>query len=229
MRKLSICLCGIAAFVAVAAPATAPAQERCLFQGLKASSATTVKVERSLLCLTNVHRANNGLGALLRDTRLGSAARAHSSDMVSRDYFDHFTPEGASPSDRARAAGYPGGAGENIAANSTGSAFSLLDQWRNSSGHNQNMLGSSYLTAGFGVAPGTPGRAGSGVTGTQMFGSAAADGDDTALDLYASSGRCAKAKKRKLKAKGEKRRAAKRQVKRRCKPLARASVRRASS
>lgn len=219
-RKLVLCICAASAAAALAAPATASAQQQCLFQGLRAKASTLGKVERSLLCLTNLHRDRNGLPPLKRDTRLGVAARGHSGDMVARNYFDHVTPEGAGPSERARAAGYPGGAGENIAANGTGSAFSLFAQWRDSAGHNQNMLGSRYVAAGFGVARGFPGRPSAGVTGTQAFGSAPANTGDTALDLYASSRKCAKAKLRKLKAKGKKkRRAARLLVKRRCKPL----------
>ncbi len=205
--------------LALAAPSGAVAQEQCLFQGVTASAARAGKVERSLLCLTNVHRIRNGVGALQRDTRLTAAARAHSDDMVVRDYFDHVNPEGNGPSERVRAAGYPSGAGENIASNSTGTAFSLFDQWRDSSGHNQNMLSSNYDAAGFGVAQGMPGRQRGGVTGTQDFGSAGANTGDTALGLYASSPKCAKAKMRRMKAKGKKRKAAKRQVKRRCKPV----------
>jgi uncharacterized protein YkwD len=214
------------------APAAAQAQQQCVFQGVKASAGTAGKVERSLLCLTNLHRVRNGLAALERDTRLGAAARGHSADMVARNYFDHVTPEGAGPSQRAQAAGYPGGAGENIAANGNGSAFSLFDQWRNSAGHNQNMLTAGYVAAGFGVARGFPGP-GAGVTGTQMFGFMAANSGDTGLDLYASSAKCAKAKltliKAKRKKKGKKKRSrkqrrklakAKRLRKRTCKPLA---------
>jgi hypothetical protein len=188
-------LVAAAVFVLLFAPAAASAKERCLFQGVKVSGKAAGKVERSLLCLTNLHRLRNGLDPLRRDRRLSRAARAHSADMVARGYFDHVTPEGRGPSDRARAAGYPGGAGENIAANGTGTAFSLFEQWRDSSGHNRNMLG-SYDTGGFGVARGFPvGGGGGGGTGTQMFSSAGADSRDTALGLYASSRRCAKAKR----------------------------------
>lgn len=219
--RLSGAAAATAVAVALAAPGTARAQEQCLFQGVKASGATVNKVERSLLCLTNLHRARNGLGALKRDTRLGAAARAHSADMVARDYFDHVSPEGTGPSDRARAAGYPGGAGENLAAiGGKATAFALFDGWRRSAGHNQNMLNPPYTTAGMGVAPGFPGRSGAGATGTQLFGFAAANTGDTALDLYASSAKCAKAKMRKLKAKSKRKRsAARRDVRRRCRAL----------
>jgi uncharacterized protein YkwD len=214
-QLLTACLGALAA-AAMLAPASASAGERCLFQGAHLY-AGPAKVERALLCLTNLHRLRSGAQPLQRDSRLAKAARAHSADMVSRDYFDHFTPEGAGPSERARAAGYPSGAGENIAANGTGTAFSLLDQWVHSSGHNRNMLSPSYRAGGFGVAAGGVGGP-RGITGTQDFGISAADTGDTALDLYASSGKCAKAKLAKMRSKGKKKRRAKRKVRNLCKP-----------
>jgi hypothetical protein len=190
-------------------------------------------VERSLLCLTNLHRVRNGLSPVLLDTRLVVAARGHSSDMVARGYFDHDNPEGAGPNERAAAAGYPGGAAENIAANGTGTAWSVFEQWRDSAGHNANMLG-SWLSAGMGVTPGFPGISQpNSITGTQNFGFSAPNTADTALDLYASSDRCARAMlartaaKRKLKKAGKRKkpalrrklRLAKRQVRASCVPL----------
>ena len=43
------------------------------------------------------------------------AMHGHLEDMLARDYFGHDSPEGSSPSSRARREGYPAGAGENIA------------------------------------------------------------------------------------------------------------------
>jgi hypothetical protein len=123
------------------------------------------------------------------------------------------------------AAGYPGGAGENIGATGTGTAASLFETWKKSSGHNANMLTPGYVAIGVGVAPGFPGASvgGSAITGTQMFGFAPANTGDTGLDLYASSDKCAKARaelakaKRSGKKKGRKKLRA--QVRRYCKPL----------
>lgn len=47
---------------------------------------------------------------------LSAAARAHSQDMADRSFIDHFNPDGLSPTQRVRAAGYTGTAGENIGA-----------------------------------------------------------------------------------------------------------------
>lgn len=187
---------GAVCAVVLLAPAGASAAEQCLFQGMKVNAKNLATVERSVLCLTNLHRFRNGLPPLTGDTRLGTAARNHSADMVARGFFDHTNPEGAGPGDRATAAGYPGGAGENLAANGTGTAAVLFTQWRLSAGHNANMLG-DYRAAGMGVAPGFPGGSGGGgpsITGTQMFGLAAANTGDTGLAFYASSDKCAKAR-----------------------------------
>lgn len=45
---------------------------------------------------------------------LADAMVGHLEDMLRRDYFGHDSPEGETPSERAIAAGYPVGAGENI-------------------------------------------------------------------------------------------------------------------
>ena len=185
---------GVAALALLAMPSTASAAEGCVFQELKATGKNVDKVERSLFCLTNLHRLRNGVALLRVDTRLMAAARAHSDDMTARGFFDHTTPEGAGPSARAANFGYPFGAGENIATNTEGTAFKLFDQWRNSPGHNQNMLATNYPAAGMGASPHCCPAGGSGVTGTQMFGVGLADTSDDALDFYASSSKCLRAK-----------------------------------
>lgn len=179
-----------------AAPSGAGAAEGCAFQDAEATERNREEVERALFCLTNLHRIRNGVPRLFVDTRLAAAARAHSDDMIARGFFDHTNPDGAGPFERAPAFGYPGPAGENIATNNEGSALSLFVQWRDSPGHNQNMLAASYVAAGMGINPlCCPGFGPApGVTGTQMFGNVAADTDDDGLDYYASSSRCARAK-----------------------------------
>jgi uncharacterized protein YkwD len=193
MRRILVALAATIAATALT-PAGAGATERCLHQGAPVATGNQGTVERSLLCLTNVHRLRSGRGPLRLDRRLTAAARTHSAEMVACGYFGHVTPEGLDPSDLAAQAGYPGGVGENIAANGSGTALSLFQQWVASPGHNENMLTGDYRAAGMGVAFGIPGEAIGGGTGTQMFGSAPPDTGYTALDLYASSERCAKGK-----------------------------------
>jgi uncharacterized protein YkwD len=191
---------GVGAIVAattvlIAGQGTAAA-EGCLYQEEPVTAANQSRIERSLLCLTNAVRRTAGRASVLADSRLGTAARGHSADMAARGYFSHTSPEGSTPSNRAQAAGYPGGAAENIASSGQGTAISIFRAWRGSPGHNANILG-PYLATGIGVAPGfaTGGR---GITATQMFGRVGADTGDGALDLYYPNERCKAAKLRKL-------------------------------
>jgi uncharacterized protein YkwD len=227
----------VAVALLAAMPSGATAAEGCAFQQLKATDKNLDRVEHSLFCLTNLHRVRNGVATLKIDTRLATAARAHSADMTARGFFDHTTPEGLDPSERAAAFGYPFGAGENIATNTEGTALKLFQQWRDSPPHNQNMLGGNYPAAGMGASPHCCPAGGSGVTGTQMFGVGPADTDDDALDYYASSNKCVRAtedlilkrearkrarkqgKREKAQALGAKIREIKRYVKQRCKQL----------
>ena len=182
----------LVAFAAL--PASAPAAKGCLFQNERATAKNIGDVERSLLCLTNVHRLRNDADPVLRDARLSSAARAHSTDMATRHFFDHLNPDGVDTQGRAAAAGYQGGVSENIATNGTRTALSLFKQWqRSTAGHNENMLDPRWNAAGMGVDPHFF-TGGSGITGTQMFGFTDADSEDDGLDLYASSNKCGSAK-----------------------------------
>lgn len=57
----------------------------------------------------------NGLPPLAHHTHLTDAAQAHVEDMIQRSYYDRNTPEGETPLDRVRAAGYPAySAGEGL-------------------------------------------------------------------------------------------------------------------
>ncbi len=53
----------------------------------------------------NATRRENGQSALTRNALLERIAQEHSADMAQRGYFDHVSPEGQSPFDRAEVAG----------------------------------------------------------------------------------------------------------------------------
>ncbi|HZB51602.1 MAG TPA: CAP domain-containing protein, partial [Mycobacteriales bacterium] len=117
------------------APAPAPAP----------ATGITAEVTR----LTNVERAKAGCGALRIDSRLTTAAQAHSTDMVDRDYFSHTSPDGEGPGDRAAAAGYDRWSGENIAAGYP-TAAAVVQGWMNSAGHKANILNCQSKATGVG-------------------------------------------------------------------------------
>jgi uncharacterized protein YkwD len=142
--------------------------------------------EQAFLGLINNYRSQNGLGSLTMSTNLNRAATWMATDMGAKNYFSHTDSLGRSPSTRAQNCDYPSGAGENIAAGGAwSSANAVFTAWRNSSGHNANMLNGSYRQIGisrvytsgsqygwywvtdFGlVNDGTSGGGGSGATAT---------------------------------------------------------------
>ncbi|MGY0231387.1 CAP domain-containing protein [Longispora urticae] len=121
-------------------------------------------VEAEVLALVNQRRAEAGCSAVRYEVQLAQASYDHSADMVARDYFSHTTPEGVSPWDRAKRAGYLTPSAENIASGST-TAQSTMDMWMNSAGHRANILNCASKAMGVGKASGS-GR----IYWTQMFG-----------------------------------------------------------
>jgi uncharacterized protein YkwD len=79
---------------------------------------------------------------------LALAARAHATDMMVNDYFDHIAPDGSSPIQRAVQAGYGGSyVGENIAVGYT-SPDSVMQAWKNSVDHCMNIMDSTWTSFG---------------------------------------------------------------------------------
>jgi uncharacterized protein YkwD len=115
--------------------------------------------EQAFLVILNEYRAQNGLGALTACTSLNRAAQGHSEDMRDKNYFSHTGQDGSSPWERSCDACYELGCGpmtamaENIAAGNSG-AQGTFTQWKNSAGHNANMLGPSFKIIGIGRATG---------------------------------------------------------------------------
>lgn len=105
--------------------------------------------EDRVLVIVNQHRANAGCSALLTSVQLTSAAESHSADMAARNYFSHTGLNGSSPSSRAQAAGYPFGAGENIAAGQS-TPEEVVAAWMSSKGHRDNILNCAYKSTGIG-------------------------------------------------------------------------------
>jgi uncharacterized protein YkwD len=100
----------------------------------------------------NAERAKQGLSPLVEDTSASQAAKAHSEDMVGRQFFDHITPEGWTPDDRLKmlnAGTYLAG-GENIIQGSNDAA-ALIASWMASPPHRANILNPSFNRLGVGV------------------------------------------------------------------------------
>lgn len=153
--------------------AAAPPSQTCTGQDVVITPENAAAAERTLHCLINVYRADNGRSPLTWDPSLREASRRHSIDMVSRAYFDHVAPSpaphGAEHHQRALAAGYPAdevSSGENLATGGLEmTTYELFESWRTSDlGHDENMLDPEWVTSGLGIVRGYPGDDAVGVT-----------------------------------------------------------------
>lgn len=115
-----------------------------------ATAFTLAAEEKEAVNLLNADRAAQGLKPLTVDSSLTRLAENYAQDMINRNFFDHYNPEGQSPFDRMRQAGISYlSAGENIAINTSVSKAEVA--FMNSSGHRANILNTSYTHVGIGV------------------------------------------------------------------------------
>lgn len=85
--------------------------------------------------------------ALAWNDQLAQAAAKHSSDMASRNFVSHTGSDGSSAADRAKAAGYRGAVGENLAGGQT-SVGQMMNELLRSPAHCANLMDPAYRTAG---------------------------------------------------------------------------------
>ena len=71
--------------------------------------------------------------------------------MARHNRFSHTGRDGSTPTDRARAVGYPRGVGENIAAG-YGSVKAVMAGWLASDGHCANIMSRQYKHLGSGYS-----------------------------------------------------------------------------
>lgn len=110
-------------------------------------------LEDQVTALVNQERARiSDCPALRTDEQLRTAARRHSQDMATNDYFSHDSQDGRSFVDRIAAAGYPRNqaGGENIAMGYRTPA-DVMTGWMNSEGHRANILNCSFKAIGVGL------------------------------------------------------------------------------
>ncbi len=90
--------------------------------------------------LINQYRSENGLKPLRLNAALTDAAKEHSRDLAKWDRISHYGSDGSNPWDRVKRTGYkPKLAAENVG---TGQASfdEVLRGWKESPGHNKNLL-----------------------------------------------------------------------------------------
>ncbi len=139
---------------------------------------SSIDFEDQVLELVNQRRSEGAVcgtttfdpaGPLVMDPALRCAARKHSLDMATRNFFDHNTPEGLTPWDRTMMAEYDANAiGENIAAGQP-TPEDVMTAWMGSTGHCMNIMNPAATELGVGYVVAGP-EAMYSVYWTQVFG-----------------------------------------------------------
>jgi uncharacterized protein YkwD len=112
--------------------------------------------ENAVAALINDYRVGNGLNAIAYEPTLTYIAKFRSQDLIDRNYWSHYTPEGTTVFNLFRENGvkYKIG-GENLGQATPadiGTPEAFLNAWQNSSSHNANMLRQGYNYIGVGMA-----------------------------------------------------------------------------
>jgi uncharacterized protein YkwD len=120
------------------------------------------ELKQEVIELTNVERQKAGLPPLTYNAYLESSAQVHADDMQQRDYFEHDTPEGKTPTERIKSSGYLNeydqcncnksyAVGENLGKGQV-SAAEAVETWMNSPEHKANILNAKFSEIGIGIS-----------------------------------------------------------------------------
>jgi hypothetical protein len=108
----------------------------------------------NIINLTNQERLSYGLNTLSTNAKLSAAALAKANDMFEKQYWDHFGPNGESPWQFIRGAGYDYVyAGENLAKGFR-TAEGIHEAWMASPTHKENIISGNYKDIGVAVVEG---------------------------------------------------------------------------
>ncbi len=163
MLSLAMMLAAIAAAGATAAETKETGMERETARDAEVGAASVQSCtggnvslsadEKRMFELHNKTRADRGLSRLCVHPALQKAARAHSQEMISKDYFKH-----GNVGQRLSKFGYRWSTyGENILYDpgSRDSTQSLFKVWMKSPGHKSNILYKDFREAGIGASSGS--------------------------------------------------------------------------
>jgi len=108
------------------------------------------KQDYYLLALTNNERSDEGLQPLTLNDKLITSATDKCNDMVNRNYWGHFTPDGKSMDSFITKTGIRSfsKAGENLAIGQK-SLDEVNNDWMNSPTHREAIMDSDYTDVGF--------------------------------------------------------------------------------
>ena len=84
------------------------------------------------------------------NNQLQNAAIIHATDMAEQNYFDHLSPDGGTPAERATSAGYKGDFRAENLAKGYPDADQVINACKNSVSHCKAMMDSTYIEIGAG-------------------------------------------------------------------------------
>ncbi len=115
-----------------------------------AKKSTDLNKDREyILTLINDIRAGMGKQKITLSPQLNTLAQKHAEDMVTRNFFGHVNPDGASPEDRRKKEGIPTEVGENLAYSP--SLLSSMQGLLRSPIHRANILADAWVNVGIGI------------------------------------------------------------------------------
>ncbi len=112
-------------------------------------------LQSEILSLTNAERAQNNVRLLAENPLLDASAQAKAADMAAKGYFAHKSPDGTTPWEWIKEAGYDYQyAGDNLAVRFVDSK-DVMVAWMASPTHRANVVKGIYTEIGIGIAQGT--------------------------------------------------------------------------
>ncbi len=106
-----------------------------------------------ILSLINDIRTGMGKQKVTINPQLNTLAQKHAEDMMTRNFFGHINPDGASPEDRRKKEGIATGVGENLAYSP--SLLSSIQGLLRSPVHRANILTDAWVDVGIGITQGS--------------------------------------------------------------------------
>src|SRR5215218_1607556 len=163
---VSLLAAGLLAIIAIGASVLEPRKAEAALTTIATCDGGTIQLndnEKRMLEFHNKARKNRGLKALCVHPTLTKAARAHSEEMLDKDYASHNSFNGETVKERLERFGYTCDGysfcayGENIAwgSGSYGDPDKIFHWWMNSPGHRSNILKKSFREVGIGVMKGS--------------------------------------------------------------------------
>jgi uncharacterized protein YkwD len=154
--------CPVAVSILLAAACGVPARAsavRCARATSAPGALSGPARQRAVVCEINRVRHRRGLAPVAVDARLTRMAGSFARAMVTRGFFSHVGPGGATLGARLRASGYRGHAAGEVLAWGQGRSASpraAVRSWLRSPPHRRVLLGRRYRDVGVGVALGSP-------------------------------------------------------------------------